>query len=288
MMSPIIKGSVLIIIASLLFSITGTLRVFAPEEASTFVITEMRVLIGFVCMFAWCAVTQKLPKRFDNIPWRFVALCVVGSIGYQFCFFSSMLFVGVAVGTVVAMGVTPCWSAVIAFVFKGIKPSSAWYIATGLSIAGVICLNLSEIDIENPIFLTLPVLAGLFSSFYIEGCSHLMRKLEPETAVLLIVTCISIVLSPVFFIFPVAWIATPSGLTVCLALGVLTCGFGFPVFMAGARYLRPPVVATINMIEPVCAASLGIFLLNEDATLLVITGIVLVCAGVLYLVLKEK
>ena len=287
-MNAALKGSVLILAASLLFSMTGTLRVFAPEEASSFVITEMRIAIGFACMLVWCVMKGKVPKRLSDIPLKFVALCIVGSIGYQLLFFSSMVLVGVAVGTVVAMGVTPIWSAILGFVFKGQRPTSAWMVATALSIAGVVMLNASEIDTVDPLYLCMPVLAGLFSSFYIEGCSNLMKRMAPESAVLCILAGISVVLLPTLFIFPVSWIPTPTGLGVCLGLGVLTCGLAFPLFMAGARYISPPVVATINMSEPVCAACLGIFLLGEEASVLVVGGIVLVCAGVMYLVVRER
>lgn len=287
-MSNVVKGAFLVFLASVFFSITGTLRTFAPEESTTYVITEMRMIIGFACLLVWCAATGKMPRSYAKLPFGWLAVCIAGSIGYQLLFFGSVKVVGVAVGTVVAMGVTPCWTAVIAFVLFKRRPSRAWLVSTAFAIAGVVMLNLTEIDIEEPIYLALPVLAGLCEAFYIEGCAHFAGKLEPETTILLIVGSMALILAPFLFIDPVAWVFTARGMLVCLGLGVVTCGLAFPLFMAGVRYAPPVTCATVNMVEPVCAACLGIFLLGEPATLMSVSGIAVICLAVLYLVYAER
>ncbi len=287
-MSATVKGCFYVFLASVFFSLTGTLRTFAPDESTTYVITEMRMIIGFICLLIWCLATGKMPRSYRNLPFTWLLVCIVGSIGYQLLFFGSVKVVGVAVGTVVAMGVTPFWTAIIAWAIFKKKPSKAWYISTVIAVIGVVMLNLTELDIEEPIYLLLPVLAGFCEAFYIVGCAQFVGKLEPETTILIIVGSMAIILAPFLWIDPVAWVFTPSGAVVCLGLGVITCGIAFPLFMAGVRYAPPVTCSTVNMVEPVCAACLGIFLLGEPATLMSISGIALICFSVLYLVYMER
>ena len=54
-MSNTLKGSLLVLLSALCFSISGTLQAIAPDEATPFVITEARMLVGSLFLFIWCA-----------------------------------------------------------------------------------------------------------------------------------------------------------------------------------------------------------------------------------------
>ena len=94
---------------------------------------------------------------------------------------------------------------------------------------------------------------------------------------------------PVFFIFPTAWIATPKGLIIALHLGIITAALAYALYLAGLRTTNTSTAVTLTLVEPLAAASWGIFLLGEPMTVNSILGIVAILAStVLLSVLGDK
>ena len=283
-----VKGPLLILLSSVFFSTTGTLQAFAPEGATPITITFVRMLLGAVTVFLWCWFVGKLPGDLKQIPKKPLAMVVLSVLLYQVFFFTATKHVGVAVGSVVAIGSTPIWAAIIAFVLFKAAPAKVWYPATVMAIAGVLLINGTSLSVDSLLSLASPMIAGLCYAVEITYAQQLVRKLEPEPAMLLEMALVSVLLLPVMAFSPVEWMFTTRGMLVSIGLGVFTAGIAFTCFVCGLKYTSSTTASTLALSEPLLAACLGIFLLNEPVTWLSGTGIVLLIASVGLLVFEKK
>ncbi len=171
-------------------------------------------------------------------------IAVASVLLYQLLFFYSVAEVGVAVGSVVAIATTPLWAAVVAFILFKKKPSKFWVYATALPIVGVFLINADggfqshRIDLR----LLLPIAAGLCYGVEIIAVGEVVKKINPETTMLLEIGFVAVLLLPVTFFFPSDWIFTTRGILVSLCLGVFTAGIAYPCFTYGIKYTSPAIL----------------------------------------------
>ena len=113
-----LKGPLLVLAGSLCFSTSGFLQAIAPDQATPYVVAGMRMLIGATALFLFSVLTgKKLNLR--NWPVKNLMAYTLALWTYQIAFFNSLLFVGVAVGTVVSIGVTPIASGIMSCSLSG-------------------------------------------------------------------------------------------------------------------------------------------------------------------------
>ena len=80
--------------------------------------------------------------------------------------------------------------------------------------------------------------------------------------------------------------ATPTGIGLALASGVLASGFGYVIWYAALRYLTAVRAATVQLLVPVLGAAGGILLLGESLSPRLITASVLILGGVAFAVTR--
>lgn len=282
-----LHGPILVLAGSLCFSTSGFLQAVAPAEATPYVVAGCRMLIGAAALFLYSLLMgRRLNLR--NWPVKNVALYAIALWSYQVTFFNSLLIVGVAIGTVVSIGVTPIASGIISWIFEKKAPPAAWYPATALAVAGLFFIN----SIENANFqwtdLLLPILAGVCYAVEICVSKPLTAHHTAEESMMLIMFIVGLGLLPFFFFYPVSWIFTESGLLVTGSLGIVTAACAFSLLVAGLKTTAPATASTLALAEPMGAALLGIFALGEPCTLKTATGIGLIFISILVLVAGES
>ena len=216
-------------------------------------------------------------------------IAVASVLLYQLLFFYSVEEVGVAVGSVVAIATTPLWAAAVAFILFKKRPSRFWIFATALAIVGVFLIN-AGVGLQSQRIdwrLLLPIAAGLCYGVEIIAVGKVVEKINPETTMLLEMGLVAILLFPVIFFFPTEWIFTTRGILVSLGLGVVTAGIAYPCFTYGIKYTSPIVASTLALTEPLMAAALGIFFLNENLTISMSLGMLSLMASVIVLIFEE-
>ena len=275
------KGPLLILIGSLFFSFSGTLQALAPEGASPFTITESRMLFGALGLFAWCLISKKLPDNLRTLHWRFIFLTAVSLLAFQLFFFSSIVHIGVAVGTVIAIGSTPIWSAIIDKIAFKRSPPKIWYPATALAVIGILLLNWQALGTDTHfVYSLLPLLAGLAYAFEIIFSKKAMQDVSSEACMSFVMLTVALLNLPSLFFFSLNWITTPSGLGVALGLGIVTASLAFGFFFSGAKTTTAPVAATLGMAEPLGAAVWGVTLLGEPCGMQTLVGIALILISI--------
>ena len=265
------KGPLLILLGSVCFSFSGTFQQYAPSGATPFTITEARMLIGAAGLLFWCLLSGKF------------------SVSFQLLFFSSVLKTGVAVGTVVAIGSTPIWTAIIEKTFFNKSPRSVWFIATAIAVVGIILLNLQNFSGQvNILYTFLPLLAGLAYALEIVFAKEAMKGSSSEVCMMIVMALVALFNLPSLFFNELTWAFTSRGILVCLGLGLVTASMAFALFFGGTKTTPAAVASTLGMAEPLGAALWGITLLHEPCTLTTLSGIVLILLSLILLIKPEK
>ncbi len=283
------KGSLLVLLGALCFSFSGTLQSFAPQDANPFTITESRMVLGATMLFLWSWYRNILPENWKNIRWKAVVFMAVCLYGFQLLFFSSVVKVGVAVGTVAAIGSTPIWTAVLEKIFLRKNPPKIWYSATFIAIIGIILLNLENLcSASNLLYVALPLLAGLCYAGEIIVSPKAMEDNSSESIMMLVTATVALLNLPSLFMNPLGWLLTFEGMGTALGLGLVTAAMAFALFFSGIRYISPTLASTLGLAEPMGAATWGIFLLNESDSWSVLLGVALIIVSIILIVIKGK
>ena len=283
------RGPLLVLAGALCFSTTGFVQALAPEGATPYVIGGVRMMGGGLALLLWCALRGLLPRR-DGWPPELVLKRVIPAalalVGFQICFFRGVQEAGVAVGTVAAIGFSPVVVAVLGFLLLGEKPVKIWYASTALAIAGLILLNWRNGGSGGGVSaLVLPLAAGFCYACYYVFSKPLGQRHPPETVMMVLCLAGGVCLSPVFFLYPTAWMLSLPGALVALHLGVITTALAFSLTLAGLRETPAAAAATLGLGEPLGAAGLGIFFLHESVGVPALAGMALLLGGVVLLTL---
>jgi DME family drug/metabolite transporter len=281
------RGPAYILLAALCFSTTGTVQAFAPAGAQPQVVGAVRLWLGFVFLLIWAWKIGRLPriKSLRPLP---VITAASGIVGYQLCFFSAVLRTGVAVGTVTAIGIAPIAAGILGFIFLHERPAKAWYLATPAAVAGLALLTFSGPVRADPLGLFLAVSAGTFYAAYVVFSRGLVRDMEPISVITALFAVGSLMVAPVFFIYPVQWIFTPRGLAVSLWLGLIATALAYGSYTIGLKTTPASTGVTIDLSECIAATCWSVFLLGETLTMLNIAGMALVLASTLVLTIGSR
>src|SRR5690554_6286870 len=105
------RGSLLILLAAMLWGTTGTAQALAPVGATPLAVGTLRLAVGGGALVLVSALRGTLHVR----HWRHPAalLAAAGVAGYQASFFGGVARTGVAVGTLVAIGSAPVIAGIV-------------------------------------------------------------------------------------------------------------------------------------------------------------------------------
>ncbi len=277
------SGALLVLLGAFCFSGSGTIQALAPESATPFVLGAIRLLFGGFFLLLWCVINRLLtiPK---NWAWKNVLFSSLALCGFQITFFLGVKEAGVAVGTIIAIGMTPITAAIFGYLFYKEKPQKSWYISTFVAICGLVLLNVHGVHKPSFLGVCLPILAGTIYAFYLSQSRALVKENRPELVMTILFLISSVFMLPIFLTYSVDWVFTKNGILVALGLGIITTGTAYSLVMAGLRTCETAMAATLSLGEPLGAALLGIFLLNEPMNFFSSVGIILLFASVLILV----
>ncbi len=281
------QGPIFILIASLCFSTTGTTQALAPEGATPQVIGGLRLLLGFIALLFWCFFTRRLPDL-STWPKTVTLISALGILGYQMFFFAAAKATGVAVSAVVACGFIPVATGILGIIFLKERPSAIWYVATITAVAGLVLLSITPDMQANPIGLLLACFAATGYGFYAVFGKKVVANNDPAAVIMVLFAIGAVLVSPVFFIYPMKWLFSLPGVLVALHLGLIATALGYTTYMAGLKTTPASTCATINLSEAIMAACWGVFLLGEQLGALHWTGMALIFGAVTVLTLKSR
>ena len=280
-------GPLSLLAGVLIFSTNGFWQAIAPEGNTPYVVGASRLVIGGITLSLWCLIRYG-KIRLHGWDWKAITIYAVALWLYQIFFFQGVHLIGVAVGTVIAVGSTPIFTGLIqAFLYKD-KPDLLWYIATLLAIAGLVLVNM--VDGVDFVWyaVILPLLAGLTLAVSVIVAPRVAQPHSAEEGMTIAMLMAACFMLPFYFSFPTEWIFTPRGALCVGMLGVVNAALGFTLELIGFKNTPTLIASTLTLGEPMGAALIGIFILNEPYTMESVTGIVLLFLSIIILIVGPE
>lgn len=275
---PRSPGPWLILAAAALWGTTGTARALGPAGADPLSVGAVRIMIGGALLALLALMTHRADvRRLAPIPTIIAAASVAI---YQLAFFSSVAILGVALGTIIAIGSAPIVTGLLSAI-RGEPPVPRWYVATAAAVLGVTLLALpgaeAPLDVRGVL---LAMTAGAGYALSATCAKELLRTHPPLTVMAAAFAGGAILLVPVAARTDLGWLADPRGLLVALHLGIVATALAYALFGRGLALVPTATAATLSLFEPLTATLLGMVILGERLTLLQLAGAAAILAGV--------
>ena len=285
---PVRAAALAVAGAAALFGTSGTARALLAPESWPPGVAAVRLLIGAVGLlgFAWyCGLLSRVRALATHpLLW----LSGVAVAGYQVAFFLGVEWTGVAVGTLVSLGLAPLLAGLLGWSIGEGSPGWPWAGVTAIAVLGLVLLTLAggaTVDLRG---VAAALGAGACYSVYTVFGTSLVRSGNDSTAVMAAAFTIGAVVISPMLLGAGDLLATPGGVALALWLGLGATSVAYVLFGRGLRWLQPGHVATLNLIEPVVATVLGVLLLGESLEPVAWLGCALILVSLASLGLLER
>jgi len=281
---PQTRSSILLVVgAGILFGTAGTAQALGPVGTTPVGVGVLRIQVGAVALLLAMPFLGHDPRRLLTL-WRSPAMLVTAATAalYQPLFFGAVSQVGVALGTLVAVGSEPVLAGLLGWVVLRHRPTASWIGVTVIAVAGLVLLSADGLGGGTAPGLVLALGSGLCSAFYTVAAKIQLDRgvtaLEVPTGSFVLG---GILLLPLLVGQPLDWVTQPSGIALVLYLGIATMAVANTLLTRGIHGLRPGPVATLMLTDPLVATILGVVILGEALAPLAAVGVVLVFTGLL-------
>lgn len=272
-------GALAVGTGAILWGTIGPVISLFPEGVS-FQYSAFRSGVGSLIL--WLIVALASTKtRYTKKDIKPILVAGLGSGGFLPFFALGFERTGVAVVSVVAIGLAPIFVGIISWILYKKQPGRSWLIGTILGIAGITALNWpdrdSAIDVAGIGF---AALAAFSYSWQAIGMSELSKRHNPFQVVAPAFTIASLIQLPLTFGRSYEFIANPLLLLGAIYGAIATLALAYSLFAYGVHRIGPANAVTVGLMEPITAAVLGVTILEEQISLLGFLGICLVLIGI--------
>lgn len=254
-----------VILAGMCWGMTGMLQALAPEGASSVTIGSIRMAGAGFLLLVYSLVTEGFAIFRLKLGRSGILITAVAQVAYQMSFFSAIRMTGVALGTMIAVGLSPAVAGLLGRLFYSEKLTRRWYFSTAAAFAGCAMLIFGGAREGITVNLQGCVLAGVASlsySFFGVGLKK-TGKAEPVHVAALVFTLAGLLSMPALVLGDTSWMLSARGVLVILVLCVVSTIFPLVLFARGVRRVPLGNAYTLSMTEPLTAFLLAVFLLNE-------------------------
>lgn len=271
--------------AAVLFGTTGTAQDLGPSGTTPLGVGTLRIVIGAVAL--WCF-ARCLP-RWSTTQGHRLAI-VAGGLGvavYQPAFFTGTARLGVALGTVIALGSGPLFAGLIEWWRLGRRPGGWWLLATAVTVLGggllvvigrtagadtagadTAAIELARLDVTG---LDVTGLLGAFGAglgyavYALAAKVSIDRGMHSTVALAWPFTLGAAILAATLVVVPqpLDWVASWSGAVMLVHLGVFTVGLAYVLYGWGLRAVPGSSAVTLTLAEPLTATIAAVVLLEE-------------------------
>ncbi len=249
--------------------------------------------IAFWRLVCACVVLVPLLARLGRlrgIAWRSRRLVAVsvGSLAFQLLFFVAVRDAGVAVATLVALGLAPVALAVAEAVRDRVVPDARALAVLACALAGLALVTGSGGTAgPRPLLgIGTAIGSGLAYAASTAASGPLSTRLGPLPITFASSLIGAVLLAPVAIVTRVSLPRTPTGVAGVVWLGVIATVVAYGLFYAGLRTTPGSVAMILTLLEPVTAVGLAALLLGERLTTANVLGGSLLVAAVAALYLR--
>lgn len=212
--------------------------------------------------------------------WILVAGVAVAAC--QSAYFAAVSLTGVAIGTVVALGMTPVACGVLGRWWNGERVPTAWLAATGCAVGGcgLMLLSGAQGAVETGGVL-LAATAGTCYAIYTVAIKRVLAAgREPLAVVAISLALGALCLSPVLA-SGVKPMLQPQGLLLAAWIGIVATALAYLLYVRGLQQVRAATAGTLGLTEPLTAVLLGVLLLDESLSPPELSGGALLLGGLM-------
>jgi drug/metabolite transporter, DME family len=276
-------SALLVVAGTALFGTVGTARVLGPAIPAPS-IAAGRLGASALLMAALAVTLRYGPAMWRAWRQRWVYLAGAGQAGFQVCFLAAVEQIDVATGTLIAIGCTPLAAGLMTR-----QVTRAWYVATAISLPGLVLLVGGRPGDLDPVGLASALGAALSYATYIVASRHLVTAGYAGLGVLAAIFVVSgVALVPFLLLTDPGALWTGAGVTTVLYLAVVPTVLAYHLFNAGLRGVSASTAATLGLTEPVVAAGLGVLVLGERLGPAGVLGAGLILTGLVVLVRRQR
>jgi DME family drug/metabolite transporter len=271
-----------VLLAAVCFGTTGTAQALGPG-ASPLAVGAARVALGgaMLALVAWFANRRAGPRPAPRWPARELALGAVLVAVYQLTFFAAARETGVAVGTVVTIGLGPAVAGGLGVLLAGDRLTARLIASIAVAVCGVAVLASAgaHAHVETA-GVALAVVSGVgYGGYTVIAKRLLVRGHAPQDVMARMFGLAGILLLPVLALTGSARLAGPGGAALVLYLGAIPTCLAYVCFARGLRTLAAGETALIVLAEPLTAAVLGTFVLGQQLGGQALAGAALILLG---------
>jgi DME family drug/metabolite transporter len=253
----------------MLWGTAGASQALLDGAFSPFVVGALRTILGGGILVAIALPgLARSPVRLRDSTGTFV-LAGLCAVGYQVAFFAGVQALGIAVGTILAVGSAPFFAGAASVLAGRHRPSAKWVGTTLLAVVGLILLMRPEQDVApSTRGIVAALIAGLSFGVYTVLTKELLdrgvRRLDTVAVPFLLGGVLSVpVLLTGLGEDGLAPLQEPRVLAVIAWLAISATAVGYLLFIAGLGSIPAVVGATLALAEPLTAALLGVGVFGE-------------------------
>ena len=245
-------------------------------DAASF--ATVRVVSGALILAGVVLYREKGQVRRDA-DWRAALALFVYMAFFSFAYLS----LGAGTGALILFGAVQLTMFIVAL-RSGEPFSPAAWLGLLIAVAGLVYLVSPGVTAPEPIGALLMTIAGIAWGVY----SLLGRNAADPTRATAWNFLLSVPLVLLTsLIFMQQFHATPFGIALAIASGVVASGIGYVIWYAALRGLAATSAATVQLSVPVIAAIGGVLLLSEDVTLRLLVASAATLGGVSIVLLQR-
>lgn len=252
-----------------------------------------RMALATVALVTFIAVTGRAGQAITMMRSRPVVPIVVGcgTALYQGLYFASVLSIGVAVATVVALGLSPILASIWHHIQARTAPSLREIAVLAAALVGLCLVTFGGAPHERgggATNFTAGLLLAIAAGATYAATTILGHRLASRTDPVVIATCTTtagaVALAPLFLVAalngePVVP-SDPTSLGLLVYLGVFTLALSYGLLYAGLRTTSGAAATVVTLVEPISAAVLAAVLLGQQLTWMSVVGAILILGAV--------
>lgn len=283
-LSPSVRGRLLILSASVLWSLSGLfVRLLRHPDAGSFATPPVPPLViaFYRCLFAALALTPAL--RLKYIAWHPLLIVMVFSFAAMNALFVSALSLGSAANAIILQYTAPFWLYLASVLWLGEPARRREIFALALALSGIAVivangLSKSHLDMQGFVAILIALASGAAYAGVV-FCLRLLRDYSSQWLTWLnhAVAALSLVPVVIFYSRPHA-----GQLVVLFAFGVVQMAFPYWLVSRGLKTVSANEAGMLTLIEPILNPLWVYLFVKETPELGTISGGILILLALLW------
>jgi DME family drug/metabolite transporter len=222
-----------------------------------------------------------------------LAAVALGSLAFQLLYFLAVRDVGVAVATLIALGLAPVAITAAESLSARTRPATRTLLVLLLALTGLVLVTAvgssSLLVAPRPLLGVIEaILSGLMYAASTSWSAPLSNRLEPISIIFATTVAGIVVLLPVVAFAGWHVPQTSAAVSGTIWLGLVTTVIAYGLFYSGLRSTPGSIAMIVTLLEPVVAVFLAALFLHEPLTIANVVGGTLLLAAVVALYLKPR